>query len=117
MNCLNPLTSYSPRAFYKTDIDVTIVSLCYCTSMNWVTTNIRFSEDLYMELKLEAARKRKSVATLIRDKVKKSKKRVIRDKVDIAAELRELNNLAKNIAKENKGISLSKALIEMRYEQ
>jgi len=34
--------------------------------MNWITTNIRLPEDLYMDLKMKAARERKSVASVIR---------------------------------------------------
>ena len=41
--------------------------------MNWITTNIRFPEDLYMELKMEAARRRKSVASVVREKLAKKK--------------------------------------------
>ena len=37
--------------------------------MNWVTTNIRLPEDLYMELKMKAARERKSVAAVIRERL------------------------------------------------
>ena len=37
--------------------------------MNWITTNLRLPEDLYMDLKLKAARERKSVAAIIRDKL------------------------------------------------
>lgn len=37
--------------------------------MNWITTNLRLPEDLYMELKLKAARERKSVAAVIRERL------------------------------------------------
>ena len=36
----------------------------------WVTTNIRLPEDMYMKLKLQAARERTSIAALIREKIK-----------------------------------------------
>ena len=42
--------------------------------MNWITTNIRFPEEEYMELKMEAAKKRKSVAAIIRERVLPKKK-------------------------------------------
>lgn len=80
--------------------------------MNWVTTNIRFPEDLYMELKMEAARKRKSVAAIIREKVVKKK-----SKTKVEFMMRRARKLARDNAKYMKGINLTKALIEMRYEQ
>lgn len=40
--------------------------------MNWITTNIRFPEDLYLELKLEAAKTRKSVGKIVRERVTKN---------------------------------------------
>lgn len=70
-----------------------------------------------MELKMEAARRRKSVAALVRENIKLSPPPIKDKKVDIKREIKELNTLAKRIAKQNKGTSLSQALIEMRYEQ
>lgn len=86
--------------------------------MNWITTNIRLPEDLYMDLKMKAARERKSVASLIREKLtgkemqteQLQKKK--RDKL-----FKEMDRLGKKLAKQNPGLNLSKALIEMRYEQ
>lgn len=37
--------------------------------MNYVTTNIRLPEEDYLQLKMEAVRKRKSLAAIIRDKI------------------------------------------------
>lgn len=37
--------------------------------MNYVTTNIRLPEDEYLRLKSEAARKRKSFAAVVREKL------------------------------------------------
>ena len=37
--------------------------------MNYVTTNIRLSEDDYIRLKTEAAKKRKSLSAIIREKL------------------------------------------------
>lgn len=82
--------------------------------MNYVTTNIRFPEDLYMELKMEAAKTRKSIAAIVREKVA-PKTRV--KKPNTEKLMREMDELAKKMAKYTKGVSLSKALIEMRYEQ
>ncbi|MBI2029935.1 hypothetical protein HYT02_05955 [Candidatus Gottesmanbacteria bacterium] len=82
--------------------------------MNWVTTNIRFPEDLYMEIKIEAAKKRKSVAALVRDKfTRKSKKK----QRDVKTIMKELDKLAKETARQNPGINFTEKLIEMRYEQ
>lgn len=82
--------------------------------MNWITTNIRFHEDQYMELKMEAARKRKSIAALVREKVGKKK---VRKKKNVEAVMKELDKLAKETARQNPGLNLTEALIKMRYEQ
>lgn len=82
--------------------------------MNWVTTNIRLPEDLYMELKIEAARNRSGIAALIREKLANGKKK---SKKDIETMLKEMDEIAERNVKILKGKSLSKLLIEMRYEQ
>lgn len=82
--------------------------------MDWVTTNIRLPEDQYLELKMQAARERKSLAALIRQKL--AKKKLSQDKKN-ATLIRNFTQLAKQVAKENKGVNLTKALLEMRYEQ
>jgi hypothetical protein len=41
---------------------------------NYVTTNIRLPEEDYLRLKEEAAKKRKSLSAIIREKVSKNKK-------------------------------------------
>lgn len=84
--------------------------------MNWITTNIRFPEELYMELKLEAAKTRKSVAQIVRERVVR-KERSKRSKTEVDTIMTEFIHLAKANARYLKGVSLSKALIEMRYEQ
>lgn len=86
--------------------------------MNWITTNIRLPEDLYMDLKMKAAKERRSVASVIREKIFKSdtdKETTGKKRADIL--LRRLKRLAALNAKENKGINMTKAVIEMRYEQ
>ena len=79
--------------------------------MKWIATNIRFPEDMYMDLKFEAAKKRTSVAALVRDRVtgRKSQKS--------AKLMQKLEKLAKRIRKQNPHLNLTKALIKMRYEQ
>jgi len=83
--------------------------------MNWITTNIRFPEDLYMELKMEAAASRKSVAELVRERV--TKKTTTIKKTDVDKFLKRADKIAKEISRQNKGINFTKGLIEMRYEQ
>lgn len=67
---------------------------------------------------MKAARERKSVASVIRDKIIESPIVTVtrREKrVDIL--LRKLKKLAARNAKENKGINFTKEVIKMRYEQ
>lgn len=86
--------------------------------MNWITTNIRFPEEDYMELKMMAAQNRKSVAELVRKGVDMIiKKEKNSKKPNVTKLLRELNKLARENARQNPGISFSEKLIEMRYEQ
>lgn len=84
--------------------------------MNWITTNLRIPEDIYMELKMEAARERKSVAAVIRQRLSSKNSRQVREK-ETKDLLVRMEKLGKKISKENPGLDLSKALIEMRYEQ
>jgi len=83
--------------------------------MKWVTTNIRFPEDMYMDLKIEAAKKRTSVAGIVREKIKK--KKGAKKKKSTEQLIKELKEIAKMNDKENPNISFSEKLIEMRYEQ
>lgn len=69
-----------------------------------------------MDLKLEAAKKRKSVAAVVREKVTK-KKVSAPTGAYVEAKMRELEKLARETARQNPGLNLTKALIEMRYEQ
>ena len=79
--------------------------------MNWITTNLRLPEDLYMDLKFKAARERKSVAAVIREKL------TIDTKVKNTSILRMMKKLGKEIEEDSRGLNLTKKLIEMRYEQ
>jgi len=83
--------------------------------MNWITTNIRFPEDDYMELKMTAAMSRKSIAEIVRERVRSNKQDIQKEKS--IKLLQEMQEVAKENAKIMKGKSLSKLLIEMRYEQ
>lgn len=82
--------------------------------MNWITTNIRLPEDVYMELKLEAARLRKSIAQIVRERITRKK---VEKKRNVEKMMRDLEKLAAENAGQNPGISFSDKLIEMRYEQ
>ena len=89
--------------------------------MNWIATNIRFPEDQYMELKMKAAKERKSVAAVIReaaDIVVKPEKKIQRKMTEkeIKKFMRELDKLAEEISKEvPKDFDSVKALREIRY--
>lgn len=80
--------------------------------MNWVTTNIRIPEDLYMDLKINAARQRKSVAAVIRGRL--SEKITDQKTTNV---MKMMKDLGKKIAKDHKGLNITKGLIELRYEQ
>jgi len=79
--------------------------------MNWITTNLRLPEDLYMDLKIKAAKERKSVAAVIREKL------AISTKVKNSSILQRMKKLGKEIEEDSKGLNLTKELIKMRYEQ
>jgi hypothetical protein len=83
--------------------------------MKWITTNIRFPEDMYMDLKMEAAKKRTSVAEVVRNKIEAKNKK--KKKINVEKFMQELKEIAKMNDRENPGISFSEKLIEMRYEQ
>lgn len=81
--------------------------------MNWITTNIRLPEDVYMNLKMTAAKQRKSVAAIVREKLGVETNDTVTQK-DLWL---KLDKFASRMAKKNHGVSLSKKLIKMRYEQ
>ena len=83
----------------------------YC--MNYVTTNIRISEEDYLRLKAEAEKERKSLSGVIREKIKPQKK-VDKSPQKILARIRQA---AKRNAKYHvKGVDSVKIFREMRYE-
>ena len=81
--------------------------------MNYVTTNIRLPEDEYIKLKVEAARKRKSLAAVIREKITTGKSL---NQADIEEMMNDLDGVAKRNAKKLKGWDSLKALREIRGE-
>jgi len=80
--------------------------------MNYITTNIRIPEEDYYRLKEEAARQRKSLAGVIREKITPKKKR------EKSPEhlMRKIRVIAKQNAKYLKGWDSLKALREIRNE-
>lgn len=82
--------------------------------MNWITTNIRLPEDLYLELKMESTRQRKSMAQIARERLAGKK---FTPKQSKSKYWENLEEFAKVMAKSNPGVKLSRNLIEMRYEQ
>ncbi len=79
--------------------------------MNWITTNIRIPEDVYMDIKMIAAQQRKSVAEIIRERLTTDQKQTAEDVLEA------VDKIGKKIAQKYKNINLTKALIDMRYEQ
>ena len=80
--------------------------------MNWITTNIRISEDVYMDLKMTAAKQRKSVAAIIREILEQKPEAKKTQNV-----LAQMDALGKDLAKQHPGFNSTKAIHEMRYEQ
>lgn len=82
--------------------------------MNWVTTNVRFPEEMYDQLKREAVTQRISLSELVRQRVagKRGDKKITSTK----AAMKRLNELARRIGHQSKGINLTQAIIDMRYE-
>lgn len=78
--------------------------------MNYVTTNIRIPEEDYLRLKAEAARKRKSLSAVIRERVTKRKV----NQKSPQKFLQELRRLAKENSKYLNGVDGVKIIREMR---
>ena len=79
---------------------------------NYVTTNIRISEEDYLRLKEEAARTRKSLSAVIRKKLQSKKKSTSKTRVNKL--MKNLEKLAHQNAKYLKGIDGVKIIREMR---
>lgn len=83
--------------------------------MNYVTTNIRIPEEDYLRLKNEAAKKRKSLSSVIRARISIKKK--IRSKAEAVKIMNSTDEVAKEIAKYlPKDFDSVKALREIRYQ-
>jgi len=81
--------------------------------MNYVTTNIRISEEDYLRLKAEAAKKRQSLSAVVREKIGTKEK--TRSKEEVVRFMAKLDKLARENAKYTKGFDSVKALREIRY--
>ena len=81
--------------------------------MNYVTTNIRISEEDYLRLKAEAAKLRTSLSAVVREKIKSKQK--TRTKAEVQKIMAETEKLARENAKYTKGFDSVKALREIRY--
>lgn len=82
--------------------------------MNYVTTNIRISEEDYLRLKAEGAKKRKSLSAVIREKIGSKKK--VSSKAEVEKIMKEVDKVAEEISKYTKGFDSVKALREIRYK-
>lgn len=78
--------------------------------MNYVTTNIRISEEDYLRLKAEAAKKRTSLSGIIREKIGKGKVK----KVSPETLMARIRRHAAENAKYLKGVDGTKIIREMR---
>lgn len=83
--------------------------------MNYVTTNIRLSEDDYLRLKAEAAKKRKSLAAIIRERLGTKEKVRTKDAVRKILEARDKE--AKILGKKLKDFDIVSALRQMREQK
>lgn len=79
---------------------------------NYVTTNIRISEEDYLRLKAEAAKKRTSFSAIIRQNI--VKRPMTHSKKEVEQMLKETDELAQENAKYTKGFDIVKTIREMR---
>lgn len=81
--------------------------------MNYVTTNIRFPEDVYLALKEEAAKKRASLSAIVREKVGGQGK-ARRNASQLG---RLLDETASQLGRKLRGFDSVSAIRQMREEQ
>lgn len=79
---------------------------------NYVTTNIRIPEKDYLRLKEEAAKRRKSLAAVVREKI--GTKEETRSKAEVSKFMAHLAKLRKENAKYLKGTDGVKIIRDMR---
>ncbi|MBI3577762.1 hypothetical protein HY086_07030 [Candidatus Gottesmanbacteria bacterium] len=83
--------------------------------MNYVTTNIRFPEDVYLQLKAEAARKRMSLSAVVRKRV--AGDRPVRSRAEVAKMLAEIDKTAVYLGRKLRGFDATAAIRQMREER
>ena len=83
--------------------------------MNYITTNIRLPEEDYMKLKTEAAKKRKSLAAVIREKLGAEGNTRTKDEVKNLLDARD--KAAKVLGEKLKDFDVVSALREMREQR
>ena len=81
--------------------------------MNFVTTNIRLPEDVYMDLKIEAAERRKSIAAIIRERIMKKNRA---GNADTGKVMEKLEKLASENSKYMKDKNAAKYIKSERRE-
>lgn len=87
--------------------------------MNYVTTNIRISEEDYLRLKTEAAKSRKSLSAVIRERLvshKEKKQLSPEDKKKAKQLIKDMKERAEKNAKYFKGIDGVAIIRQMRYK-
>jgi hypothetical protein len=82
--------------------------------MNWITTNIRLPEDMYMELKMSAARERKSVVAIIREKLGGDKNIANEERRSL---VQKMEKFSRRIAQKSPRLNLTQTVIDHRYKQ
>ena len=82
--------------------------------MSYVTTNIRLQEEDYLNLKEEAARSRKSLSAVIREKLKPQSK--LRSKDEVEELVAHINKMSSELGSKLKGFDSVKELRKIRYE-
>lgn len=83
--------------------------------MNYVTTNIRFPEDVYLQLKEEAAKTRMSLSAVVRKKVDADS--VNRDRASAAKLIATIDATALRLGRKLKGFDATAAIRQMREER
>lgn len=82
--------------------------------MNWITTNIRLPEDMYMELKMSAARERKSVVAIIREKLGGDKNVINEERRSL---VQKMEKFSRKIAQKSPRLNLTQTVIDHRYQE
>lgn len=82
--------------------------------MNFITTNIRIPEDVYMEIKEEAYNKKKSIGAIMRERISRKAKS---QNINTEKFMKRLEKIAKENSKYFSGKNSVQIIREMRDEQ